>query len=60
MSKTKGKKMGRPATTFSRSTPTIQIRVGREERARLEREAKAAGTTIGLLAKARVLGTAAE
>jgi hypothetical protein len=58
---TRGKrKMGRPVTTGSDSTPPVQFRISAADRQRLEREAAAAGVTVGQLARARTLGTRAS
>jgi len=54
------RKAGRPVTTGSDSTKTVQFRVAAVDRQRLEREAAAAGVTVGQLARARTLGTRAS
>lgn len=48
-------KPGRPRTTGSKSTPTVQFRIGREDRTAADAVAGERGVTVGRLAREALL-----
>ncbi len=48
-------KSGRPRTTGSKSTPTVQFRIGREDRSAADAVARSRGVTVGALARDALL-----
>jgi len=49
------RKPGRPRTTGSKSTPTVQFRIGREDRIAADAVAGERGVTVGQLAREALL-----